>query len=85
MSYFSRVAYNFNEKYLLYATIRADGSNKYQQKWGYFPTVGVGWVISEENFLNGNENFPYLKLRASWGQLGNDHIQASDGAYTTSV
>jgi TonB-linked SusC/RagA family outer membrane protein len=85
MSYFSRVAYNFNEKYLLYATVRADGSNKYQQKWGYFPTVGVGWVISEENFLNNNENFPYLKLRASWGQLGNDHIQASDGAYTTSV
>ncbi len=85
MSYFSRVAYNFNEKYLFYATVRADGSNKYQQKWGYFPTFGVGWVISEENFLNSNENFPYLKLRASWGQLGNDHIQASDGAYTTSV
>jgi TonB-dependent starch-binding outer membrane protein SusC len=85
MSYFGRMAYNFNNKYLLYATMRADGSNKYQQKWGYFPTVGAGWVISEENFLKGNEYIPYLKLRASWGQLGNDHIQASDGAFTSTV
>jgi TonB-linked SusC/RagA family outer membrane protein len=83
MSYFGRAAYNFNDKYLLYLTMRADGSNKYQQKWGYFPTVGAGWVISEEKFLKGNENIPYLKIRASWGQLGNDHIQPSDGTYTT--
>ncbi|MFH1119321.1 MAG: TonB-dependent receptor [Bacteroidota bacterium] len=85
MSYFSRLAYNFNDRYLLYATVRADGSNKYQEKWGYFPTVGAGWVISEEAFLKGNENIPYLKLRASWGQLGNDKIQASDGAITSEV
>jgi TonB-linked SusC/RagA family outer membrane protein len=85
MSYFSRIAYNYNDKYLLYATIRADGSNKYQQKWGYFPTVGVGWVITEENFLKDNNVLPFFKLRASWGQLGNDRIQASDGAYTTTV
>lgn len=85
MSYFSRLAYNFKDKYLLYATVRADGSNKYQQTWGYFPTIGVGWILSEENFLKGNVNIPFLKLRASWGQLGNDHIQASDGAYTTSI
>ncbi len=85
MSYFGRVAYNFDEKYLVYATYRADGSNKYQQKWGYFPTVGLGWVITQENFLKGNKYLPYLKLRASWGQLGNDRIQASDGAFTTNV
>jgi len=85
MSYFSRIAYNFKEKYLLYATVRADGGNKYQQTWGYFPTVGVGWVITEENFLQGNDIIPFFKLRASWGQLGNDHVQASDGAYTTTV
>jgi TonB-linked SusC/RagA family outer membrane protein len=84
MSYFSRLAYNYKDKYLLYATIRADGTNKYQQTWGYFPTIGVGWVLSEENFLKGNVNIPFLKLRASWGQLGNDHIQASDGVRTTS-
>jgi len=85
MSYFGRIAYNFKEKYLLYATMRADGSNKYQQKWGYFPTVGVGWVITEEKFLKNNKVIPFFKIRASWGQLGNDNIQASDGAYTTSV
>jgi TonB-dependent starch-binding outer membrane protein SusC len=85
MSYFGRVAYNFKDRYLLYATLRSDGSNKYQQTWGTFPTVGVGWVVTEENFLNGNDIIPYLKIRASWGQLGNDRIQASDGAYTTSV
>jgi TonB-dependent starch-binding outer membrane protein SusC len=85
MSYFGRLAYNYNEKYLLYATMRADGSSKYQQKWGYFPTIGIGWVLSEEKFLKNNESIPFLKLRASWGQLGNDHIQASDGARTTGI
>lgn len=85
MSYFGRVSYNFSDKYLLYGTLRADGSNKYQQKWGYFPTVGAGWVISEEGFLKGNDYIQFLKLRASWGQLGNDRIQASDGAFTTNV
>lgn len=85
MSYFSRVAYNYNERYLLYATVRADGSSKYQEKWGYFPTFGAGWVISEEKFLKNNSSVPFLKLRASWGQLGNDHIQASSGERTTST
>ncbi|MDD5508034.1 MAG: TonB-dependent receptor [Bacteroidales bacterium] len=85
MSYFGRVAYNYSNRYLLYATFRADGSNKYQETWGYFPTVGAGWVISEENFLKGNNIIDFLKFRASWGRLGNDKIQASDGAYTTSV
>ena len=65
--------------------MRADGSSKYQQKWGYFPTVGAGWVASEEGFLKDNTVINFLKLRASWGQLGNDNIQASDGATTTSV
>lgn len=83
LSYFGRLSYNFNEKYLVYATMRADGSSKYQQKWGYFPTVGAGWVVSEESFLKDNPVIDFLKLRASWGQLGNDNIQASDGANTT--
>jgi TonB-linked SusC/RagA family outer membrane protein len=85
MSYFGRLSYNYNDKYLLYATMRADGSSKYQEKWGYFPTVGAGWVISEENFLKDIDAIDFLKLRASWGQLGNDKIQASDGATTTTV
>jgi len=85
MSYFSRLAYNFSNKYLLYATMRADGSNKYQQKWGYFPTVGAGWVVSEEKFLKNFKPISFLKIRASWGQLGNDHIQSSDGTRTTDI
>jgi TonB-dependent starch-binding outer membrane protein SusC len=84
-SYFGRLSYNFNDRYLVYGTMRADGSSKYQQKWGYFPTIGAGWVISEENFMKGITPVNFLKLRASWGQLGNDNIQASDGANTTSV
>ncbi|MEI7523476.1 MAG: TonB-dependent receptor [Mariniphaga sp.] len=83
LSYFGRLSYNYKEKYLLYGTMRADGSSKYQEKWGYFPTVGAGWVLSEEGFLKGNNIIDFLKLRGSWGKLGNDKIQASDGATTT--
>lgn len=85
ISYFGRFSYNYANKYLLYATLRADGSSKYQEKWGLFPTVGVGWVLTEENFWVNREIVNFFKLRASWGQLGNDKIQASDGALTTSV
>ncbi len=83
ISYFGRLSYNYMSKYLLYATMRADGSSKYQEKWGYFPTIGIGWVLSEEGFMQGTNFVDFLKLRASWGQLGNDKIQASDGARTT--
>ncbi len=85
LSYFGRLAYNFDDRYLLYGTMRADGSSKYQEKWGYFPTVGAGWVISEEGFMKDVALIDFLKLRASWGRLGNDNIQASDGANTTKV
>lgn len=84
LSYFGRVAYNYKHKYLLYGTFRADGTSKYQEKWGYFPTIGAGWVVSEEDFLN-IPGVDYLKLRASWGKLGNDNVPASDGARTTSI
>ncbi|WP_299580031.1 TonB-dependent receptor [uncultured Sunxiuqinia sp.] len=85
ISYFSRISYNFNDRYLVYGTMRADGSSKYQEKWGYFPTVGAGWVVSEENFMEEIDVIDFLKVRASWGRLGNDKIQASDGASTTNV
>lgn len=83
MSYFGRLSYNYSDRYLLYATLRADGSNKYQEKWGTFPTIGLGWVITEENFIPESNVLNYMKIRASWGQLGNDKVQASDGTYTT--
>lgn len=85
ISYFGRLSYNFNDRYLVYGTMRADGSSKYQEKWGYFPTVGIGWVASEESFMQSLTFLDFLKFRASWGRLGNDRIQASDGAATTSV
>ncbi len=84
-SYFTRIAYNFDDKYLLYGTFRADGTNKYQEKWGYFPTVGVGWVVSSEQFMQNNGVFDFLKLRASWGELGNDRVPSSEGSITSEV
>jgi len=85
LSYFGRIAYNFDSRYLLYGTFRADGTNKYQEKWGYFPTVGAGWVLSEESFFPQSEVINFLKLRGSWGKLGNDNVASSDGAFTSSV
>lgn len=78
-SFFGRVMYDYAGKYLLSATFRADGSSKYQEKWGYFPSVGLGWIATEENFLKNQKAINFLKLRASWGKLGNDKIQANDG------
>lgn len=79
VSWFGRVSYDYKGKYLLSATMRADGSSKYQEKWGYFPSVGAAWNISEEEFMKDQKWVDYMKLRASWGKLGNDKIQASDG------
>ncbi|MBR8538021.1 SusC/RagA family TonB-linked outer membrane protein [Carboxylicivirga sediminis] len=84
-SYFSRLSYNFNGKYMLYATMRADGSNKFENTWAYFPAVGAGWVLSEENFLKNNDYIDFLKLRFGWGQLGNDKIPRSDGSAATYI
>lgn len=79
LSFFSRVSYDYNSRYLLTATIRADGSSKYQTKWGYFPSVGLGWVLSREAFMEQQSLFDLLKIRASWGLLGNDGIQPNAG------
>lgn len=78
-SYFARLNYNYANRYYLMLTFRADGSSKYQEHWGYFPSVGASWVVSEEDFMKQQHFFDYLKLRASWGKLGNDHVAASDG------
>ena len=87
MSAFARVTYDFKYRYLLSLTMRADGSSKYQDEWGYFPSIGAGWIISEERFAAGLKNFKfdYLKLRASWGMLGNDRVPANDGFASISI
>ncbi|MBB6108088.1 TonB-linked outer membrane protein, SusC/RagA family [Mucilaginibacter lappiensis] len=73
-SFVSRVNYGFEGKYLLSGSFRRDGSSKFNQHWGNFYTFGGGWVISEESFMKDNHLFDQLKLRASYGKLGNDNI-----------
>jgi TonB-linked SusC/RagA family outer membrane protein len=84
-SFVGRVNYGFDGRYLLSASLRADGSSKFSERWGYFPTVGLGWVISEESFLKGRGLFDFLKLRGSWGKLGNDNIPTNAYIAVTSV
>ncbi|MEO6330668.1 MAG: TonB-dependent receptor [Ginsengibacter sp.] len=78
-SYFGRVNYSFQNKYLLTATMRADGSSKFSQdnRWGYFPSVGVGWVITGEKFMANQKIFDNLKLRGSWGKIGNSSVPSN--------
>ncbi|WP_132220581.1 SusC/RagA family TonB-linked outer membrane protein [Albibacterium bauzanense] len=73
-SYLARVTYNYLGKYLLSSNFRADGSSRFapDQRYGYFPSVSAGWRISSEDFMSNAENLDDLKLRASWGQVGND-------------
>lgn len=74
-SAFGRVNLNWDSRYLLEANMRADGSSKFApgHRWGYFPSVSVGWRISEEKFMNGTSSWlNQLKLRASYGSLGNN-------------
>jgi TonB-linked SusC/RagA family outer membrane protein len=75
-SYFGRVNYNYKDKYLFEANFRADGSSRFKDgnRWGYFPSFSAGWNITEEDFLKDVNGLDYLKLRASWGKLGNNRI-----------
>ncbi len=76
-SYFGRVNFNLNDKYLLTATLRADGSSKFGEnnRYGYFPSVAVAWKLSNEDFISGGI-FDDLKLRLGWGQTGNQEFPA---------
>ncbi|MDB2495015.1 TonB-dependent receptor [Flavobacteriaceae bacterium] len=76
LSYFGRIQYNFKEKYLFSALIRRDGSTKFgpENRFGYFPTASLGWVLSDESFLEEASAISFLKLRTSYGILGNDRI-----------
>ncbi|MBT1686904.1 SusC/RagA family TonB-linked outer membrane protein [Dawidia soli] len=78
LSYFGRLNYNFKETYLLNATFRVDGSSKFDaaNRWGYFPSVSAGWVLSNETFMQDQTWVNNLKLRASWGQVGNQNAMA---------
>ena len=80
ISYIGRVNYSFADKYLLTASIRRDGSSRFSpgNKWGVFPSVSVGWRLSEESFMAGINSLSDLKLRASWGEVGNNSIANYD-------
>ena len=79
-SYFGRVNYSFADRYLLNASLRADGSSKFFQggnAWGYFPSVGAGWIISNEPFMENQKFFDNLKIRGSWGKIGNASVPSN--------
>ena len=73
LSYFGRVAYNFDSKYLFTANVRADGSSKLHpdHRWGVFPSFSAAWRLSAEEFMSGLEWLDDLKIRGGWGQTGN--------------
>jgi TonB-linked SusC/RagA family outer membrane protein len=76
-SFFGRLAYNYNDKYFIQANARADGSSKFHQdyRWGVFPSVSLGWVLTKEKFMESlNSPLSFLKLRSSYGSLGNDRL-----------
>ena len=77
ISFFTRGTYNYSDKYLATLTFRADASSKYQDKWGYFPSVGLGWIMTGEDFMKDQKLFQSLKIRGSWGMLGNDNVPAN--------
>ncbi len=78
-SYFGRANYSLNDKYLLTATFRADGSSRFAptNRWGYFPAAAIAWRMSEESFIKDLGWFDNLKMRLSYGSVGNDGISAN--------
>lgn len=86
-SYFARLSYDFDGRYLFTGTLRRDGSSQFQEgeKYGNFFAVGVGWVVSEEAFLEDSEVINYLKFRASFGELGNQNVPLNILTFTTDL
>lgn len=87
LSYFGRVSYNLSETWMLSALVRADGSSRFAEgnRWGYFPSVSAGYVLTNANFMKGltEKGVDFVKLRASWGQLGNESV--SDFLYSSTI
>ncbi len=81
LSYFGRIQYDYNNKYLFEANLRADASSRFPKdnRWGYFPAFSAGWRISEEAFIKDNaEWLSNLKLRLGWGKTGNEELKDDD-------
>ncbi len=84
-SYFGRLFYAYENKYLLTLTLRRDGSSTFptEERWGSFPSIGIGWLASDEDFIKDLGIFDFLKIKTSWGKLGNN--QVPQNAYTLTV
>ena len=77
-SFFGRLGWSWKDRYMVNATMRADGSSKFAKghRWGYFPSVSAGWTLTEEDFMKSAASWlDFLKLRLSWGQVGNANIK----------
>lgn len=85
-SYFTRLNVSYKDKYLLTASLRQDGSSRFYEdyRWGLFPSISTGWKISSEDFMQSVSWINLLKLRASWGQVGNSNV-GSTYAYLSTV
>lgn len=85
LSYFGRATYNYMDKYLFTGTLRYDGSSVFpsDERFDLFPSVGFGWVMTNEDFMQNQSIFDFLKLRASWGVTGNNRIPAN--IYTLTI
>ncbi|MBE9665400.1 SusC/RagA family TonB-linked outer membrane protein [Mucilaginibacter boryungensis] len=87
LSLFGRVNYNYKQKYLLEGSIRSDGSSKFgfNRKYGVFPTVSAGWVVSNESFMQTVSMINFLKIRSSYGLTGNNNFTAGGNYPSTSL
>lgn len=86
-SYLGRFQYKLMDRYLLTGTVRRDGSSNFAKdyRWGTFPAFGAGWIITKENFMADVKGLNLLKLRGSWGKLGNQNVPLNSQGYTSGL
>ncbi|WP_142714407.1 SusC/RagA family TonB-linked outer membrane protein [Fodinibius sediminis] len=87
-SYFGRIQYNYDQRYYITGTLRRDGTSQFantEDYWEFFPSVGLGWTLSNEDFMSDNEFIDFLKLRGSWGRLGNQNVPLNTTVIYTST
>lgn len=86
-SYFGRFQYKLMDRYLLTGTVRRDGSSNFDKdyRWGTFPSFGIGWIMTKESFLSDIKGVNLIKLRGSWGKLGNQNVPLNNQAYASGL
>lgn len=86
-SYFGRFQYKFNDKYLVTGTLRRDGSSQFGKdyRWGTFPSFGLGWIVSKEQFMSNSKGINLLKLRGGWGRLGNQRVPLNNQSFSSGL